>query len=307
MENEYLIVERYKVKAMELDMAIKSVFKQCLDDSEIIELIKRKLDNIEKKTNLIEQTNECVNKEINSSNNYIGGDISEKINEILELQYYIKDRLSVTYCEEAKRVTEKLNSERKENSQKIEKVERECIQQINTYKKDVLEKESKIKSLSVEIQSKENIINELKEKNTICEEILLVWNNVKELNKDNKEYLVELVGGWDILAFISLGRDESKIEQLWMFLRDLIVKGDMHKKDIKILNSYFEFCIKVCNLTKPEEERYCVSKIEIGDEFDVDQSIRTADSKQIGKIKEVVVNGYTYKGAMQYKSIVIVE
>ena len=64
-------------------------------------------------------------------------------------------------CEEAKKVTEKLNPERKENSQKIEIVEKECIQQINTYKKDVLEKENRIKSLSVEIQSKENIINEL--------------------------------------------------------------------------------------------------------------------------------------------------
>ena len=78
----------------------------------------------------------------------------------------------------------------------------------------------------------------------------------------------------------------------------------MEREEVLKLNRYFEFCIKVYNSTQPDEEKYHVSEIGIGDEFNINQEIKTADSRQLGKIQEIMVKRYFTESNKEYKAIV---
>lgn len=194
--------------------------------------------------------------------------------EILDL---FKDRLGCNLC--------------KQEYKKTQQEEKKHLDENSNLKKINKEQEQEIKSL--------------KYKYSVCEEIISIWNELKQLNIEDRQYINELAGGDSLLSILSLGRDEGKIEQLWFFLRDIAVKENVSGGEVSILNDYFEFCIKVYNSTKNnEEEKYVCSQVSTGDDFDVDKTIKTADSRQIGTIKEVIVKGYIYKKRIKYKTIV---
>ena len=196
----------------------------------------------------------------------------------------------------------------------IEGIKKEHETEINQYKEQLgkvqaknEELEGKIETLlSISADMEENM-NSLKMKYSVCEELLDIWNCVNSLKQDSREYIERLCGSVGFLSILSLGRDENKIEQLWSYLRDLAINGDAEKEEVSILSQYFEFCIKVCNSTKQGDEKYTISDIEIGSEFDMNQSIRTADSRQIGSIKAVIVKGVLKGNIIIFKSIVKVE
>ena len=141
-------------------------------------------------------------------------------------------------------------------------------------------------------------------KYSIFEESLEVWNCINALSYENRVYIESLCGGSDVLAILSLGRDDNRIEQLWLYLRDMAVKDDAEKIEVSKLNSYFEFCLKVANSTRLENEKYIMSDIELGSEFNMDTCIRTADSKQLGKIMEIMVRSVKIGKKIKYKAIV---
>lgn len=280
---------------MELENAIKSIFVQCLNEPDIMETIKNKL-------NYSSHTRACEEKQpqrphdcLNENNNVISSVIIEKVNEILEIQKRIEDWIGTGNKKEADR-EDKISAELKNCQEQIDSliIENESLKKENdklkTENKDLEEK------CSMEIS-----------KYAVFEEPLEVWNCINTLNDDNREYIGRLCGSFNILALLSLGRDDGKIEQLWFYLRDMSVKGVMDKIEVSKLNRYFEFCLKVANSTKPENERYIVSDIEPESEFNMGICIRTADSRQIGKIKDIIVRSVRVGENIKYKAVVSVE
>ena len=84
----------------------------------------------------------------------------------------------------------------------------------------------------------------------------------------------------------------------------MAVKGDIDKIEVSKLNRYFEFCLKVANTSKSEHEKYVIFDIELESEFDMDTCIRTVDSKQVGKIKDIVVKSVKVGKYIKFKAIV---
>lgn len=300
---------------IELGLAIKNIFVQCLNNPEIIEELKSKLDSFEESRD-VKLVQALEHDDCNIGDRSVSNttSIEEKIDEILRKQSNIEEYIRGTVTKKNEDLEKELEQEENLRSSDVQDLNKKYETEINNYKNLLQEAKAKNEELNGKIEKllsisetmKENM-NSLQKKYSVCEELLDIWNYVNSLKQHNREYIERLCGGEDILSILSLGRDENKIEQLWSYLKDLAIKGNEEKEDVSILNQYFEFCIKVCNSTKHDSEKYTMLDIEIGSEFDMNQSIRTADSKQIGSIKAVVVKGVLSGDNIIFKSIVKVE
>lgn len=291
---------------LELENAIMSIFLQCLNEPEILEIMKGKLSSIDgsfdHQENLIQKPYIYTDDNSTLINMYV----IPKLDEILTKQKSIEEYIKAgTYKETKFRKLEDTKKGyglpiRSENESKY-KVLLEDSQFSNERLKG--EKEE----LSAKYESLKDELKIEKSKYSIFEEILEVWNCINSLNDDNREYIDSLCGSAQLLAVLSLGRDDGKIEQLWLYLRDTAIKGGIERAEVLKLNRYFEFCLKVGNSIKPESEKYVISDIELGSEFDIDMCIRTSDSKQIGYVREVVVKQVKIGRNIKFKAIVKVE
>lgn len=273
---------------MELENAIKSIFMQCLNEPDILKAVKDKLNYA---------GNACAYEEVqhpyvclNENVNVIDTVLTEKIDKILNNQKMIEKLIKLGSNKETeKEISAKLKNYQDQNNNLA--VENEGLKEENnrlrTENKNIKE------TYRIEIS-----------KYSIFEESLEVWKCINALNDENREYIERLCGGSDVLAILSLGRDENRIEQLWSYLRDMAVKNDVEKIEVSKLNSYFEFCLKVANSTRLENEKYVMLDIELGSEFNIDICIRTTDSKQLGKITEIMVRGVIIGKNIKYKAIV---
>ena len=299
---------------VELERSIKYIFVQCINDPEILKIMKEKLSDLEKlQNNQMEQIKE--REDIKNYNNecVVSKEVIKKIDLLLDKQKGIEEYIRNSSSKKDEDLTDKLEKEKEKHAVEFEELKKKCGEEIEnykglleTFKKENLLLQEENKNLLSANNSMEERTEELKSRYSICEEMLDVWNCVSSLNHDNRDYIEKLCGGTDILAIVSLGRDENKIGQLWSYLRDLAVRYN-DEKEISIMNRYFEFCIKVCNSTKLDSEKYVIADVEVGSEFDMNQSIRTSNSRQIGNVKAVVVKGVFIGDNIKFKSIVKVE
>lgn len=283
---------------IELENAIKSIFLQCLNEPDIAKTIGAKLN----------YASEAWTREGNQAQQLQGylNEIHTKIDKILESQERIEDLFKSEIVRETRnenKLSDRLRDARRENGLRIGNISERNEKNIDQYKEKLEYCQRQIEELSAEN-------GRLKSDNaeySVFKESLDVWKCINSLNYYNREYIESLCGGSDVLAILSLGRDDGKIEQLWTYLRDVAVKGGTDKTEILKLNRYFEFCLKVANSTKTENEKYVILDIEPGSEFDIDTCIKTTDSKQIGYIKDIVVRSVKMGEIKKYKAIVRVE
>jgi hypothetical protein len=291
---------------IELENAIKSIFLQCLNEPDIAKTIGDKLNYASgagtREGNQMQQ----LQGDISESNNLSHTMLIGKMDEILRSQKRIEELFKSEIVRETRnenKLSDKLRDVRKENGLRIGNISERNEKNIDQYKEKLEYCQRQIEELRAENER-------LKSDNTkysVFEESLDVWKCIDSLNYNNRVYIESLCGGSDVLAILSLGRDDGKIEQLWMYLRDVAVKGGKDETEVLKLNRYFEFCLKVANATKPENEKYVILDTEPGSEFDIETCIKTTDSKQIGYIKDVVVRRVHKGEAEKYKAIVRVE
>ena len=314
----------------ELDRALRSVLLQYMCDPEVIGIIKNNVNTENTIVNSVEKidANNTIQVDTNSEK------LINKIDEILNGQQRIESLMkSVLYnngngnkteddFENAKVENESENSKLKsEPKRKIAELiaryqnQNQLLEDKNTQLKSQIEAlETEKSQLSIQcasaLQEKEKFQSEyvsLESQYSEFVEQLKIWNSIKSLNKENKEYLDKLCGSASAMSILSLGRDEGKVEQLWLYLRDLVVKGNEVADQIEILAGYFEFCIDLLNACKDDEEKYCIFDIEPGNEFDMDMCIRSADSKQIGNVSRTIVRGIKEGEKVRFKAIVSVK
>lgn len=271
----------------ELENAAKSIFLHYLNEPDVLDVIRKKLSNPSEvyagEENQIQRC-VCLNGKSNSTNSQL----NEILNRILDNQKTIKDLIN-----------SKIHTETQS--------EIALLTELEKFKKENENLKNDNNRLMIEMKNKEEDSRLEIAKYAVFEESLEVWNCLNSLNYENREYIERLCGGSDVLATLSLGRDDGKIEQLWYYLRDLAIKGDAEKIEVLKLNRYFEFCLKVANSTKTENEKYIILNIEPESEFDIDTCIRTSDSRQIGKIRDILVKSVMVGKSVKYKAIVRVE
>ncbi len=294
----------------ELDRALKSVLLQYMCDPEVIGIIKNNVNTENVIANSVEKT-DANNKMQENANS---GKLISKIDEILKGQQRIESLIksfsqnkgngnlkSDNECKKAliakyknkNQLLEAENSKLTSENEELKRKETQLVSQI-----DALEtKKDKIQGEYASLESQYSVFDKQ----------LKIWNSIKSLNDENKEYLKKLCGSERAMSILSLGRDEGKVDQLWSYLRDLVVKGNQVADQIEILAGYFEFCIDLSNACKDDEEKYCIFDIKPGNEFNMDMCIRSADSKQIGNVSRTIVRGIKEGERVRFKAIVSVK
>lgn len=309
------------VNNYELENATKSIFLHYLNEPDVLDMIRKNLSNpSEVCVDEDNQIQQCVS--LSKKSNPTESQLNEKLNMILENQKKIENLINFKiHTENEEQLLPKLENIKMQYDADLTRITQDKNKEIDQYKKELKEYKDQNGTLTFENESLKKENNELKTemrnieekcrlemaKYSVFEESLEVLNCINALNFENRGYIESLCGGLDVLATLSLGRDDGKIEQLWCYIRDLAIKGDVEKIEVLKLNRYFEFCLKVANSTKVENEKYIMLNIEPDSEFDIDTCIRTSDSKQIGKIRDILVKSVKVGKNVKYKAIVRVE
>lgn len=277
----------------ELENAMLSVFLEFLDYPEVMDKIQRIMNNVE---NQMQQSQNCFNE-----TNYSSIASTGVIHEILTNQKTIINLIrQIPVKDTTKEETPSAEIKNDEIISDLQKKVDKLTSENNNLKNDNKNLADDNKTL------KEKYDREIS-KYSVFEETAEIWECINSMSCDNKEYIERLCGSLDVLAVLSLGRDDDKIEQLWGYLREVAVKCDSQKKEITELNRYFEFCLNTSNSIKSENEKYIICDIEPGVEFETEKYIKTADSKQIGTIGEVLVRSVKKGETVIFKAIVRVD
>lgn len=141
----------------------------------------------------------------------------------------------------------------------------------------------------------------------VAQEGVQLWEHRKLLSDSSRNYICQLCGSDEFYAFVSLGRDETKIAQLWSYVKEKAVQYEEHEQEVTILNDFFEFCIQVANEINASEERYSFYEPNIDDAYHMESCIKTCNSRQIGNIKKIIVRGVKQKDQIKFKSIVQID
>lgn len=331
----------------ELDKALRSVLLQYMCDPEVIGIIKNNVNTENVITNSLVKTDSDNTMQANTNSEKLISKINEILNGQQRIESLIKSILQnngnenktednfenakVEYESEISKLKsenehtiaeykdliaryqnknqllEDENSNLKSRNEEYKRAETQLISHTKVLETEISQLSFQIKSA---LQEKEKIQREydfLESQYSVFVKQLKIWNSVKSLNDENKEYLEKLCGSVTAMSILSLGRDEGKVGQLWSYLKDLAVKDNQAADQIEILAGYFEFCIDLSNECKDDEEKYCLFDIEPGNEFDLDMCIRSADGKQIGNVSRTIVRGVKKGKIVRFKAIVSVD
>lgn len=275
-----------------IEQAISEIFLQLLENPKMIEALKEALHyNSGKQRNVLQDSKENIQT----------GELSCIIEKIDRVAKNTEDILNL--------ISQKDNSLKKGHSldlirQRDGRGETVDNESLKNEIQELKEQKEKLERKNDELEKK---CNDVKTKYQIVENGIEVWEKLKELGNESKEYISNLCGNFEVYACLSLGRDEGKISQLWNFLKEKAMKYDPNDRDVGVVNLYFEFCIQVYNEICRTENQFRSFTQPINSEYNIDKCIKTSDSKQVGVVKKTIVNGYEKNGKIEYKSIVRIE
>lgn len=208
-----------------------------------------------------------------------------------------------------------LEVELEENTEKICKLERDFVR---LYKENEALKVNLIKC-ETNLDRANNVINDIKneagkmidsmkekiKKAEKQKEILDYFSNgygeidsmfkiYQQLNEDIRDELQGIFGNADTpIIFFCNALQENHLDNFWDYISNKINSGKIDRNIEKSLCKLFDFCFDMVNSSqqKPLYKRLQVQK---GFDFDNTYMIKTADSSQLGIVKEVKLAGYVY-------------
>lgn len=125
-------------------------------------------------------------------------------------------------------------------------------------------------------------------------EIDSMYKIYQQLNEDIRDELQGLFGNADTpIIFFCNALQESHLDNFWDYISNKINSGKINNNIEKKLCKLFDFCFNMVNSSQ-QKPRYKRLQIQKGFDFDNTYMIKTADSSQLGTVKEVKLAGYVY-------------
>ncbi|GFI47640.1 hypothetical protein IMSAGC019_02966 [Lachnospiraceae bacterium] len=172
-----------------------------------------------------------------------------------------------------------------------EKELRELKAQIENLEKEIAEKDEKARFMQNCLDSVEDEKNKLWEKLKPVKDFAEIWEELSGLEGDLRNYLGGLAGSNEMYAFMSLGRELSKVKQLGKYIRDIAVAGSTDENTIEVFNRYFCFCINVYNSASSGKQLSHIP-VMIGEEYSSEKCTKTSSSSFNGRVEKVLVDGF---------------
>lgn len=208
-----------------------------------------------------------------------------------------------------------LEVELEENTEKICKLERDFVRlhkENEALKVNLIKCETNLDRANNVINDIKNeagkMIDSMKEKIKKAEkqkEILDYFSNgygeidsmfkiYQQLNEDIRDELQGIFGNANTpIIFFCNALQENHLDNFWDYISNKINSGKIDRNVEKSLCKLFDFCFDMVNSSQ-QKPRYKRLQIQEGFDFDNTYMIKTADSNQLGTVKEVKLAGYVY-------------
>lgn len=204
---------------------------------------------------------------------------------------------------------EKVNDEK----EKAEKKSAECEKNLNEANKAIVDIKNKAGEV---IDSMKREIDEARKQRETLDyftagygEIDRMYKMYQQLGEDIRGELAGIFGSADTpVQFFCGALQENHLDNFWEYIRDKINSEKVDKDTEGMLNSLFDFCFDMVN-TSQSKPMYKRLQVQAGFDFDNNYMIKTSDSSQLGIIKEIKLEGYTYASSNKVvkRSLVQVE
>lgn len=179
------------------------------------------------------------------------------------------------------------NTKLREEKEQIEKKLNECEKNLN-------KANGIIDSMQQEIEEAQKQKSRLEYFSNGYGEIDSMFKTYQQLNEDIRDELQGIFGnaGTPVMFFCN-ALQENHLDNFWDYISNKINSGKIDRNVEKSLCKLFDFCFDMVNSSqqKPLYKRLQVQK---GFDFDNTYMIKTADSSQLGNVKEVKLAGYVY-------------
>lgn len=190
------------------------------------------------------------------------------------------------------------NNEIRTEKEELEKKLAECEKNLNKANKTIVD----IKNEAGEIidSMKQEIEEAHKQKKTLdyfaagYGEIDSMYKMYQNLDENIHEELSGIFGSADTpIQFFCSALQENHLDNFWEYICSKINSGKIDKDTEGMLNNLFDFCFDMVNTSQPKP-MYKRLQVQAGFDFDNSYMIKTSDSSQLGIIKEIKLEGYTY-------------
>ena len=231
------------------------------------------------------------------------------------------DRNSMLYKEKIQEITAKLNQTADE-LQKYKTYSEQLQQRNNLYEQENSKLRKTIHCLEVELQNTKSLLQSSLSERQVLEKDITNLSTVKqnltaELNiaakslqdfkrqfKQPVEYLdmyhalsvptrdglSDVICDRNEILFIASCTNADNLKKMWEYTKE--ITGDDYKQnDVDILKKIFDYFFEIFNQSLPEPI-YERDPVEIGDEYDEDEYVRSRDSATSGSITKIVLRGY---------------
>lgn len=231
------------------------------------------------------------------------------------------DRNSMLYKEKIQEITAKLNQTADE-LQKYKTYSEQLQQRNNLYEQENSKLRKTIHCLEVELQNTKSLLQSSLSERQVLEKDIANLSTVKqnltaELNiaakslqdfksqfKQPVEYLdmyhalsvptrdglSNVICDRNEILFIASCTNADNLKKIWEYTKE--IAGDDYKQnDVDILKKIFDYFFEIFNQSLPEPI-YERDPVEIGDEYDEDEYVRSRDSATSGSITKIVLRGY---------------
>lgn len=139
-------------------------------------------------------------------------------------------------------------------------------------------------------------------------EIDNAYQKYLSLNEKIRYNLAGIFGeGTNIQGFLFGAANEKHLNEFWEYLRYSINDGRLSEGEKNTLSAIFDFCFNALNKSS-RDKIFVRLNTEIGSNFDNRIMTRTSDSKQLGKVKKVLLEGYANRvGNVVQPSLVLID
>lgn len=254
--------------------------------------LQRYIDDLHEEKNDLEHKKEILEVELEKNKEKIYK-LKEDFDKSMEYECKKNDalKISLNKCEERLSKINKENDILKVKLIKYETNLDRANNAINDIKNEARKMIDSMKEKVKEAQQQKEILDYF---SNGYGEIDSMFKTYQQLNEDIRDELQGIFGNADTpVMFFCNALQENHLDNFWDYISNKINSGKIDRNIEKSLCKLFDFCFDMVNNSqqKPLYKRLQVQK---GFDFDNTYMIKTADSSQLGNVKEVKLAGYVY-------------
>lgn len=268
---------------------LQSQYSQIKDENGNLQ---RYIDDLHEEKNELEHKKEILEVEIKKNKEKIY-ELKDDFYKSMEHKCKKNDvlKISLNKCEER---LSKINEENDILKEKLIKYETNLDRAnnaINDIKNEAGKMIDSMKEKIKEAQQQKEILDYFSNRYGEIDSMFKIY---QQLNEDIRHELQGIFGNANTpIIFFCNALQESHLDNFWDYISNKINSGKIDKNIEKNLCKLFDFCFDMVNSSQ-QKPRYKRLQIQEGFDFDNTYMIKTADSNQLGTVKEVKLAGYVY-------------